>query len=63
MIKLGGRPGIPFRVTLTPTELQLHDTSKLWHQDSRRGELARDRSRCDRIALTGTRPARPSSRR
>ena len=39
MIKLGGRPGIPFRVTLTPTELRLHDTSKLWHQDSRRGEL------------------------
>ena len=39
MIKLGGRPGIPFRVTLTPTELHLHDTSKLWHQDSRRGEL------------------------
>ena len=43
MIKLGGRPGIPFRVTLTPTELRLHDTSKLWHQDSRRGELAASR--------------------
>ena len=43
MIKLGGRPGIPFRVTLTPTELRLHDTSKLWHQDSRRGELTASR--------------------
>jgi hypothetical protein len=39
MIKLGGRPGIPLRVTLTPTELHLNDTSKLWHQHSRRGEL------------------------
>ena len=39
MIKLGGRPGIPFRVTLTPTEARLSDTSKLWHHDSRRGDL------------------------
>ena len=40
MIKIGGRPGIPFRATLTPSELKLNDTSKLWHENSRRGELA-----------------------
>ena len=39
MIKIGGRPGIPFRVTLTTAEERLHDTNKLWHQQSRRGEL------------------------
>ena len=40
MIKIGGRPGIPFRVALTATEERLHDTNKLWHEQSRRGELA-----------------------
>ena len=39
MIKIGGRPAIPFRVTLTKAEQGLHDTNKLWHQQSRRGEL------------------------
>ena len=39
MIKIGGRPGIPFRATLTPSELKLNDTSKLWHENSRRGDL------------------------
>ena len=39
MIKIGGRPGIPFRVTLTKAEERLHDTNKLWHEQSRRGEL------------------------
>ena len=29
MIKIGGRPGIPFRVTLTAAEERLHDTNKL----------------------------------
>ena len=51
MIKIGGRPGIPFRVTLTAEE-RLHDTNKLWHEHSRRGELAtptrRDRRRPER---------------
>ena len=28
MIKIGGRPGIPFRVTLTRAEERLHDTNK-----------------------------------
>ena len=40
MIKIGGRPGIPFRVTLTRAEERLHDTNKLWHEQSRRGDLA-----------------------
>ena len=39
MIKIGGRPGIPFHVTLTAAEERLHDTNKLWHEHSRRGEL------------------------
>jgi hypothetical protein len=39
MIKIGGRPAIPFRVTLTKAEQRLHDTNKLWHEQSRRGEL------------------------
>ncbi len=35
LIKVGGRPGIPVHVTLTDTELELHDTNKLWHEPSR----------------------------
>jgi hypothetical protein len=33
LIKVGGRPGIPIRMDLTPTEraLGIHDTDKLWH--------------------------------
>jgi len=41
MLKIGGRPGIPFHLTLTQAEQALHDTNKLWRQPSRRGyELA-----------------------
>lgn len=35
LIKVGGRPGIPIHVTLTPAELALNDTNKLWHERSR----------------------------
>ena len=31
LIKVGGRPGIPLRVTLTPVEAALNDTNKKWH--------------------------------
>jgi hypothetical protein len=31
LIKVGGRPGIPFRVQLTPSELTFNDTNKKWH--------------------------------
>ena len=72
MIKIGGRPGIPFRVTLTTAEERLHDTNKLWHEQSRRGELEPQPTRradgaperltgCAR--QTGTRPAPRRSRR
>ena len=47
MIKIGGRPGIPFRVTLTTAEERLHDTNKLWHEQSRRGELGPTPTRRD----------------
>jgi hypothetical protein len=30
LLKVGGRPGIPFEVKLTPTERALNDTNKLW---------------------------------
>ncbi|MGO9955855.1 MAG: ATP/GTP-binding protein [Solirubrobacteraceae bacterium] len=35
MLKLSGRPGIPFEVKLTEAELRLGDTNKLWHTASR----------------------------
>jgi hypothetical protein len=30
LIKVGGRPGIPIRVVLTPSELEVNDTNKRW---------------------------------
>ena len=35
LVKVGGRPGIPFRVVLTDAERGLHDTNKRWHTKSR----------------------------
>jgi hypothetical protein len=35
LLKVGGRPGIPLRVRLTPSELGINDTNKLWHERSR----------------------------
>jgi len=35
LAKVGGRPGIPFRVVLTGAELALNDTNKRWHTKSR----------------------------
>lgn len=40
LIKVGGRPGIPVRVELTDTERNIHDTNKLWHEQSRVGRRA-----------------------
>jgi hypothetical protein len=63
MIKIGGRPGIPFRVTLTRAEERLHDTNKLWHEPlaaargHARARRARGRGRGDRGA--GRRGDRP----
>ena len=37
LLKVGGRPGIPIKVDLTPTELAINDTNRLWHQQSRVG--------------------------
>ena len=31
LIKVGGRPGIPVRVTLTDAERAVNDTNKRWH--------------------------------
>ena len=30
LLKVGGRPGIPLRVQLTASELDLHDTNRRW---------------------------------
>ena len=35
LLKLSGRPGIPFHVDLTDQELAINDTSKRWHEPSR----------------------------
>ncbi len=40
LVKVGGRPGIPVNVQLTPAELNLNDTNKLWHTRSRIGRTA-----------------------
>lgn len=32
LLKIGGKPGIPFRVQLTPTELAINDTNKRWRE-------------------------------
>lgn len=42
LIKVGGRPGIPLRLELTPTEraLGVHDTDKLWHTNTHRSNAS-----------------------
>jgi hypothetical protein len=35
LLKLSGRPGIPFHVDLTHEELAINDTNKRWHEPSR----------------------------
>ncbi len=40
LVKVGGRPGIPVNVELTPAELAINDTNKLWHTQSRVGTPA-----------------------
>lgn len=37
LVKVGGRPGIPFRSELTTAELAAHDTNRLWIDRSRIG--------------------------
>ena len=32
LIKVGGRPGIPVKVVLTPTEREVNDTNKRWQK-------------------------------
>jgi hypothetical protein len=39
LIKVGGRPGIPFKLHLTAAERATSDTNKLWHDVSRIGSL------------------------
>ncbi|WP_286250668.1 ATP/GTP-binding protein [Streptomyces graminofaciens] len=35
LIKVGGRPGVPFRLAVTKQELALHDTSSRWSEEAR----------------------------
>jgi hypothetical protein len=35
LLKVGGRPGVPVRVTVTETERRLHDTNARWHGQGR----------------------------
>ena len=32
LVKVGGRPGIPFHLFLTPAELAINDTNQRWSQ-------------------------------
>jgi len=36
MVKVGGRPGIPVHVTLTPSERHINDTNRRWHTETTR---------------------------
>jgi hypothetical protein len=40
LVKVGGRPGIPVTVELTPVELSINDTNTLWQTQSRIGATA-----------------------
>lgn len=40
LVKVGGRPGIPVTVELTPVELSINDTNELWRTQSRIGATA-----------------------
>lgn len=40
LVKVGGRPGIPVTVELTPVELSINDTNELWRTQSRIGAIA-----------------------
>lgn len=44
LVKVGGRPGIPVKVELTPVELAASNTNKLWEQQSRVGTRATHRA-------------------
>ena len=35
LIKVGGRPGVPFQLAVTKQELALHDTSSRWSEEAR----------------------------
>lgn len=37
LVKVGGRPGIPFKVELTPAEIGVNDTNKRWAHSVTRG--------------------------
>ncbi|MEU1888859.1 ATP/GTP-binding protein [Micromonospora rifamycinica] len=44
LIKVGGRPGIPIRVSITDTERRLHDTNQRWVQNGYAAQQAAERA-------------------
>jgi len=44
LIKVGGRPGIPIRVSITDTERRLHDTNLRWVQNGYAEQQAAERA-------------------
>lgn len=44
LLKLGKKPGIPFLVELTPVEMDVHNTNKMWTELAGRVALARQHS-------------------
>ncbi|MEK8104343.1 type IV secretory system conjugative DNA transfer family protein [Micromonospora sp. M12] len=51
LIKVGGRPGIPIRVTITDTERRLHDTNLRWVQNGYAEEQAAERAAARMLAF------------
>ncbi|MFI5927767.1 ATP/GTP-binding protein [Micromonospora sp. NPDC051543] len=51
LIKVGGRPGIPIRVTITDTERRLHDTNLRWVQNGYAQEQAAERAAARMVAF------------
>ncbi|OWV05863.1 ATP/GTP-binding protein [Micromonospora wenchangensis] len=51
LIKVGGRPGIPIRVSITDTERRLHDTNQRWVQNGYAAQQAAERAAARQAAF------------
>lgn len=51
LIKVGGRPGIPIRVSITDTERRLHDTNQRWVQNGYAEQQAAERAAARQAAF------------
>jgi hypothetical protein len=56
LIKVGGRPGIPIRVTITDTERHLHDTNTRWVSNGYAERVAAERIAAEAALKAGDGP-------